>query len=240
MMFSKENRTLWDDTKLGFIFGFFGGYNNAAAVIILLYEIAPMSANWGGMAKAIGHIQIDKVFTFIPLILCFISGAFIGSKWAKRSNPVNIVIAESLILMSVAFFAKDNTRLAITLGALAMGLQNGMSTLVSHHAVRTSHLTSTVTDIGIGLARRDYKGALVKSSKAFTYMWGAVVGTVKAGLIGNMVFALGGLYLMILMIARIMVANCESCKRRGALVEEWFTQVKSAPAVKAKAKPASH
>lgn len=225
MMFSKNNRTKWDDTKLGFIFGFFGGFNNAAAITILFYEIAPMSANWGGMAKEIGRFDYVKVFTFLSLILCFITGAYIGARWVKKHAPTPIVIAESILLMSIALFARDNAILAIAIGGMAMGLQNGMTTQLSHHAVRTSHLTSTVTDIGIALAKKDYGNALVRGSKTLTYMWGALMGVLKASLLGPTVFALGGVYLLTIMLIHALLPQCASCLRRDALLEDWFAQV---------------
>ena len=226
MMFAKENRTLWDDAKLGAIFGFFGGYCNAAAITILLYEIAPMSANWGGMAKEIGNLDYGKIFTYLPLILCFIGGAYLGAKWVKEHSPVPLVVTESVLLMSIAFLAKENTVMAIAIGGLAMGLQNGMTTQISHHKVRTSHLTSTVTDIGITLARRDYKNALVKGSKTLFYIWGAFVGVLKASLLGARAFALGGLYLFSIILAiYALLPKCAGCIKREMRLEEWFNRL---------------
>ncbi len=225
MMFDKENRTAWDDTKLGVILGFFGGYCNAAAIAILMYEIAPMSANWGGMAKQIGHLDYMKIFTFLPLILCFIGGAYIGAKWAIKRDPVPLLIVEAGLLMSIAFIARENTVLAIAMGGLSMGMQNGMTTQISHHKVRTSHLTSTVTDIGISLAKKEYKEALVKGSKTLSYMWGATLGVIKANLLGSIAFALGGVYLLIILASYALLPKCAGCLKRDLRLEEWFNRL---------------
>jgi len=200
-MFSKEKRTNADNIKLGVLFGFFGGFNNATAIAILLYEIAPMSANWGGMAEALGRMDFLAVFTFLPLLISFITGAFLGGKWVEDHEPTPLVFVESGLLMLIALIAPHNTILAIAIGALAMGLQNGMSTRISHKAVRTSHLTSTVTDIGICLAMKEYASASVKIVKLFTYVWGATVGITMVQIThqyGHVTFAMGGAALFVI------------------------------------------
>ena len=229
MIFTKDHRTAWDDAKLGVVFGFYGGYCNAAAVVLLLHEISPMSANWGGMAKALGNMDISKVFTFLPLILCFITGAFFGAKWAKKGSPLSVVILEAALLVSTALIAKEHIIFAIGIGGLTMGLQNGMSTQLTHHRVRTTHLTSTVTDIGISLARRDYKDVLVKGSKTITFIWGAFVGAFKANLLGHLAFAFGGLYLFaVTLIVQILLPRCAGCLERDSLLREWFSKPSAA------------
>jgi len=210
MMFSKKGRTALDDTKLGFVFGFFGGFNNASALLVLLYEIGPMSANWGGMAEAIGEVDIVAVFTYLPLILCFTFGAFAGSKWVEEHEPTPLVFVESIMLMSMAFVAPYSKVFAIILGATSMGMQNGMTTAISHKAVRTSHLTSTVTDIGISLALGNYKGAMVKISKTATYIWGAAVGTVLVKAFSSdphVTFAIGGFFLFTIISCHTLYGN---------------------------------
>jgi len=210
MMFSKKDRTALDDTKLGFVFGFFGGFNNATALLVLLYEIGPMSANWGGMAEAIGEVDMTAIFTYSPLLLCFAFGAFAGSKWVEEHEPTPLVFLESIMLMSMAFIAPHTRVMAIMVGATSMGMQNGMTTAISHKAVRTSHLTSTVTDIGISLALGNYKGAMVKMSKTATYIWGATVGTtlVKAFHTDpHVTFAVGGFCLFTIISCHTLYMN---------------------------------
>ncbi len=225
MMFSTSDRTAWDDTKLGCIFGFFGGFNNAASTLILLYEIAPMSGNWGGLAEAIGDMDIVEFFTYLSLIMCFIVGANVGATWVrgKKSIPL-LVIIESALLISISFIASHNAVLAIAIGGFAMGIQNGMTTAISHKAVRTSHLTSTVTDIGISIAQNNMKSAAVKGSKALVYMWGAAVATVVVRLShhnAGMIFALGGVWLIIVMVIRYVHANCKISLKMEEKIEEW-------------------
>jgi uncharacterized membrane protein YoaK (UPF0700 family) len=53
---------------------------------------------------------------------------------------------------------EDYTLLAVI--SLVCGMQNGMVTLVSKSVVRTTHLTGVTTDLGIGLVRVLYSGAL--------------------------------------------------------------------------------
>ncbi len=177
------------------------------------------------MAKALGNMDISKVFTFLPLIFCFITGAFFGAKWAKKGSPLAVVILEAALLVSTALIAKEHLIFAIGIGGLAMGLQNGMSTQLTHHRVRTTHLTSTVTDIGISLARKDYKDVLVKGSKSLTFIWGAFVGALKATLFGHVAFALGGLYLFaVTLIVQILLPKCSGCLKRDSLLREWFSK----------------
>jgi len=207
MMFSRDNRTLWDDTKLGIIFGFLGGFSNAVSIAILMFEIAPMSANWGGMAKEIGNLDYGEMFSYLPLIVCFISGAYIGVRWVKKYSPASLIITEAALFTSIAFLSRNNVILAVAIGGLATGMQNGMTSYLSHHAVRTSHLTSTITDIGITLARAEYKKTLVLGSKTMAYICGAIIGVVQAKLAGNFAFVLGGAYLIVFIVLRSLSVN---------------------------------
>ncbi|MBI5418063.1 DUF1275 domain-containing protein [Candidatus Poribacteria bacterium] len=204
MMFSQENRTLKDDMKLGLIFGFIGGYCNAVAITTLMFEICPMSANWGGLVKELGNLNYIKIFTYIPLILSFISGSYIGVSWIKKHTPTSMTIIEALLLISISFISQKNVMLAVAIGGFAIGMQNGMTSFISHHAVRTSHLTSTVTDIGINLARMDFKKVLVLSSKTFIYIFGAVIGVILVKMFGNFAFAIGGMYLILFIAIRFV------------------------------------
>ncbi|MBI5207301.1 MAG: DUF1275 domain-containing protein [Candidatus Firestonebacteria bacterium] len=196
MLLEKENRTLRDDMKLGLIFGLLGGYLNAAAITILFYEIAPMSANWSGLAKEIGKSDNTGILTFISLIFCFILGAYIGVILTKKYDAGFVALVEACLLISISFISKQNIIVAIAAGGFATGMQNGMTSYLSHHSVRTTHLTSTITDIGISLARKDYKEALVLGSKTFLYICGAVAGVIIVKISGNMAFAFGGFYLI--------------------------------------------
>ncbi len=73
-----------------------------------------------------------------------------------------------------------------TLGAAAAGLQNGMSSNYRGMTIRTSHMTGTLTDLGVCLGRRDHrtgqlwKGGLL-SITLVAFVTGGVLGAFWSG-----------------------------------------------------------
>ncbi len=180
-MFKYENRTLHDNIKLGSVFGWIGGFNNAAAILLLGKEIGPMSANWAGLGENLGTFTISQIALISALIACFITGAATGTRMFKKYSYLPILLLEVFGLMLMASLTVVG---AIVVGAFCMGLQNSFTTNLSHHTVRSSHLTSTSTDIGIALARKDKESALLRIIIVGSFAWGATGGVFASNVWG--------------------------------------------------------
>lgn len=185
-MFKAEDRTFRDNVKLGSTFGWIGGFNNAAAILILGKETGPMSANWAGLAKNLGTFTLSEVAIIICLIAGFISGAATSTRMFKKYGYLPILIFEVFLLVLMAGL---NVKMAIVVGAFAMGLQNAFTTNLSHHVVRSSHLTSTSTDIGLHLARGNKDEAVLRIIIVASFAWGAIGGVFASSLWGLSAFA---------------------------------------------------
>ncbi len=80
---------------------------------------------------------------------------------------------------------RQNLIYAMILAAAACGLQNGMFSNYRGMVLRTSHMTGTLTDLGILLGRRDHrngqawKGVLLATTLA-TFVGGGIAGSYGA------------------------------------------------------------
>ncbi len=205
-MFKPENRTLRDNIKLGAVFGWIGGFNNAAAILLLGKEIGPMSGNWAGLGKNLGSFTLPEVAIFIPLLACFITGAATGTRMFKKYSYLPLLLLEVFLLMLMADLGIKG---AILVGAFAMGLQNSFTTNLSHHAVRSSHLTSTSTDIGITLARGDKNNALLRIIIVGSFAWGATGGVFASNVWGLSAFTVPAMTILGLLLLDGLSNVCE-------------------------------
>lgn len=196
-----EIRTVKENKKLGSIFGWLGGYVNGVAILLLGNTVAHMSGNLAKLGKGFAGLNWAEVFVILPLIACFICGAMVGTYFYRRYGYQPVLVSEAimLLLMSDLHF-----KVAIIVGAMAMGLQNAVTTCMSNDIVRTSHLTSTSTDIGISLARKDKTDATVKIITVSSYMWGAAVGVFVSNIFGLSAFSFAGVVIMALMAADLL------------------------------------
>ncbi len=196
-MFTPKDRSLSDNIKLGVVFAWIGGFNNASAILLMGKEIGPMSANWAGLAKNIGTFTVSEIILIACLLAGFISGAATGTRMFKKYSYLPLLGLEVFLFMLMASL---NVKGAIVVGAFAMGLQNSFTTNLSHHAVRSSHLTSTSTDIGITLARGDKDNALLRIILVGSYAWGAVGGVFASNVWGLSAFTVPAMTILGLLV----------------------------------------
>lgn len=124
------------------------------------------------------------------VVLAFILGCAISAWWlrAPRWTPslqaAGLLAAEAGLLVGAAWLLPTAAAPGVTLCAAAMGLQNGMTTLVSGAVLRTSHLTGMFTDLGIAVGQRAWSGPVdrrrvtVCAVVITSFCVGAALGTV--------------------------------------------------------------
>jgi len=113
-----------------------------------------------GLALGMGEV---KLFGFeFGLILSFVGGATISGAMNPKAIPHRLApsygpnfILGSVCMIVSAIMGELNPhgRTLYYFAAIAMGIQNGMTSLYSANLIRTTHLTGTSTDIGLILGQ---------------------------------------------------------------------------------------
>lgn len=105
------------------------GADWALARVLLLVALAfALGALLAGLLTAAAPLQLDRRHAFALLLE---AGLLAAGAWVFARLPLA----------------------GITAAALACGLQNGVSTTFSGGVLRTTHLTGSYTDLGVGLGR---------------------------------------------------------------------------------------
>jgi uncharacterized membrane protein YoaK (UPF0700 family) len=98
------------------------------------------------------------------VMACFVAGAAFCAvvvNWERRRNRESLfavpVAIEAILLAAVAFFGGPGHLFAsLAVMGFSMGLQNAVITKISDAEIRTTHVTGTITDVGIELGRLFY------------------------------------------------------------------------------------
>jgi uncharacterized membrane protein YoaK (UPF0700 family) len=81
---------------------------------------------------------------------CLVSGAIIRQSTLQLGRRYGVALSlESVLLLAAVYFLREGAELGDYLAAMACGLQNAMVTTYSGSAMRTTHITGMVTDLGI-------------------------------------------------------------------------------------------
>src|SRR5690606_35685311 len=151
-------------------------------------------------------------------ILFFFLGSFFSSFSIELTSKINDrliyripVVAESLILISVAIFGQEIISKAPNILAysllFAMGLQNSLVTTISNATVRTTHLTGLFTDLGIELSQLFFYKLKEQREKLYAsiklrltiisfFLFGGIIGGVVYTMVQLYVLAIAGTILI--------------------------------------------
>ncbi|CAF1116749.1 unnamed protein product [Adineta steineri] len=149
----------------GCLLSFIAGYVNT--ICIIGFFQTPVSAFTGATSKMIielGKGNFNMTLHFFLMIFSFVLGSFIsaavvgGSSFRINRSYGLVLLLESFALALSYLFEKTTLTfresfVSLQVGAylmsLAFGLQNGMCTTFSGAVIRTTHVTGTLTDIGL-------------------------------------------------------------------------------------------
>ncbi|MBI5789417.1 MAG: DUF1275 domain-containing protein [Candidatus Schekmanbacteria bacterium] len=202
-MFKQEQRTLLDNVTLRGAFFFLGGYIGVLTFLILGYFANCMSGNAAKAGISLGNLDFHDFFLFAFIVTFFIFGAFLSTKIidnSSRSHNAILVFESSILIVIGTGFLPVQSE--IFLAALAMGLQNGMTTYTTWNTgkVRTTHVTGTITDIGVFLANGDLRELGFTVFQALTYLTGAVSGFFVAQKFNHFAFVFGGIAILLIIL----------------------------------------
>ncbi len=168
-----DSRTAQMNRQLAGAMAFVAGAVNAGGFLAVGHYTSHMTGVVSSMADHAAIGDYEALAYAFGMLLCFVGGAFVstllisyGRRHRWRGRYALALGLEALLLL---LFGHLGARLeardygwvngAVALLCFIMGLHNAVTTNISGAAVRTTHLTGTVTDIGIELSRLAYRNA---------------------------------------------------------------------------------
>ncbi len=169
-MLTARAYTLRQKSRLAISLSWIAGYAN----VVVLIHSGMMISHVTGNLTHFGQLFIDRSWYLagltISMPLCFLLGAIVSgvcvqlaTRMHRRSIYITpMAIQAGLLAVLAIVIALENTGalvkgsreatlafyLTISLGSIAMGMQNATITSISGAVVRTTHLTGVMTDIG--------------------------------------------------------------------------------------------
>lgn len=162
-----NDRTQLLNRTLGAVLALVAGMMNAGGFLILRQYTSHMTGTVSSLADMAFLKDWSMLFRGCGVLIFFILGAMfttlmvvIGKHHDRHSQyalPLSIEAILLVVFSFIGFFsrcaASDCLYPLIFLLSFVMGMQNAVITKISNSEVRTTHVTGTVTDIGIGMAR---------------------------------------------------------------------------------------
>lgn len=149
-----------------------------------------------------GHLLATVLLGF--LLGAVIAGALLApaSRLLNRRYAIVLILEAILLLLAAASIeVKAFNQQAVAVGldeivvhafaaAIALGLQNGLSSSFRGMSIRTTHFTGTVTDLGLMLGRSPQHGfdnwkAAILSSTLLLFLGGSVIGLLAGNQLGG-------------------------------------------------------
>lgn len=219
-------RTYRIDERLAWTFAAIAGALNVAGFYAFGTFSSNMTGNVSSLADHLGLGEVRMALFGLLLVLAFVAGAMAATLLIDAGRTRHLpgvyaygVLGEAamlLILGCAAPFLPEEARGAVLATGLSflLGLQNATVTQITNARVRTTHVTGTVTDIGIGLANllerhpgadRDKLRLHLVTVAAF--LGGGILGVVLFRLIGTALLVLAAAILAALAIPGINMAR---------------------------------
>ncbi len=165
-----EERTNQGDQHLGFALAFIAGAANAGAFLSVGLYTSHMTGLVSSIADNMALGQMALAISALGAVISFLFGAMTSSvminyarRHALRSLYALPLLLEALLLLVFGILGATLAKipglfvpLTVMLLCFVMGLQNAVITKISDTAVRTTHMTGVITDIGVELGRLFY------------------------------------------------------------------------------------
>ena len=133
------------------------GFINAVSLGFFRTPVSHMTGAVSHLGIDIAEMRPEEAMTSASIVLGFLAGALLAGlvvgAWKlipSRRYGVALMI-EGLLLALATGLLVNKTRLALPVVAMACGLQNATASSYCGLMIRTTHVTGTVTDIGVML-----------------------------------------------------------------------------------------
>lgn len=190
-------RTFTHNLLLAILFAFAAGIINVFGFVSLGIFTTNITGHVGEFALSLELSKWIAVLQITLWIAAFGFGSFTSSvitgffekKQPKLSYVLPIIIEIILLLWCFWLNKKpDQQARQILILLYAMGVQNGIVSVVSGKVVRTTHLTGMITDIGIGLGKLLLKkGNKIFVLRSLTLNFSVVVSFILGGILSAFV-----------------------------------------------------
>lgn len=168
-----QARTPAMNRQLAWSMAFVAGAVNAGGFLAVQHYTSHMTGVLSTLADMLAVHEYLAALYALGMVTCFSGGAFVSTlliSYGKRHGwRARYALALSLEAVLLLIFGYTGARLdaqeygfldlAVALLCFIMGLHNAVTTNISGTAVRTTHMTGTMTDIGIELSRLLYRNS---------------------------------------------------------------------------------
>ncbi len=150
--------------QLAALLAFTAGVVDVTGFLGLRQFTSHMSGVTATLAAELGTEGVRVMMRPAMVLGCFLAGAAFCAvvvNWERRRSRESLfavpVAIEALLLAAVSIFGGSGHLFAsLAVMGFSMGLQNAVITKISDAEIRTTHVTGTITDIGIELGRLFY------------------------------------------------------------------------------------
>lgn len=169
------------------------GWVNSVALLVWVFPVGNLTA----LTTKIGMHSTNPLLysgrMIVVIVLGFVAGVLAaGAVLAAAHSVVGsrqavVLLAEAALLAAAGI---EHPLVRAPLAAAACGLQNGMTSSFPGMAIRTTHVTGTLTDLGLLLGRGhrhkvDRWKAAVLSTTVVLFVGGAAAGVILGARIGD-------------------------------------------------------
>lgn len=161
---------------VGFILAIMAGWIDTVGVKLFLNESPSFMT---GRIKALGYyafnLDVSSFLHVVVVIIAFVFGAFISAIITKKAGLMGGLVSTGILIIigALPICLKDMTINTMLL-PMAMGCQNAATSLTPIN--RTTHLTGPATDIGINIAKGDWKRVRFWTWRWIGFPLGSVIG----------------------------------------------------------------
>ncbi len=156
--------------QLAWAMAFVAGAVNAGGFLAVGHYTSHMTGTTSTLADQVALGDFETAAAALAMMLSFMGGAFVctllislGQRRRMRSRyALTLLLEAGLLLLFGLMGARLETEVELTLPSTVMllcfimGLHNAVTSIISGAEVRTTHVTGTVTDIGIEFGRLAY------------------------------------------------------------------------------------
>ena len=197
-------RTYRVDERLARAFAAIAGALNVAGFYAFGTFSSNMTGNVSSLANHLGLGEVRMALFGLLIVVAFVAGAMAATLLIDAGRTRHLpgvyaygVLTEALMLTLLGilapFLPEEARGAVLALGlSFLLGLQNATVTQITNARVRTTHVTGTVTDIGIGLANLMERNPNIDRARlrlnlvtVAAFLGGGIVGVVVFRLIGT-------------------------------------------------------
>jgi uncharacterized membrane protein YoaK (UPF0700 family) len=156
--------------QLAWAMAFVAGAVNAGGFLAVSHYTSHMTGVVSSMADELAAGDLVTALAALAMMLSFLAGALVcallvsfGQRRRMRSRYALTLLLEAVLMLIFGFMGsrlqqeiRFTLPTTVMLLCFIMGLHNAVTSIISGAAVRTTHLTGTITDIGIELGRLSY------------------------------------------------------------------------------------